>query len=96
MKELKIKEYSLMEDGDKHVTTKFFVLQVIKTPVEGGLSIDDVLNRTKLQNVINDAVDTITFEDADFKNFLDLFNKSKWVIFHDDLADFINEVKKLV
>lgn len=95
MKELKVKEYSLLEDAEKHVTTKFFATQVVKSPSDTGYSIDDVLARTKLQNVINDSVDVIKFEDADFKVFVDLMNKSKWTFTHEDLADFITEVQKL-
>lgn len=95
MKELKVKEYSLLEDAEKHVTTKFFATQVIKSPSDNGYTIDDVLARTKLQNVVNDSVDVIKFEDADFKTFVELMNKSKWTFTHEDLADFITEVKKL-
>jgi len=95
MKELKVKEYSLLEDAEKHVSTKFFATQVIKSPSDNGYSIDDVLTRTKLQNLINNSVDVINFEDADFKTFVELMNKSKWTFTHEDLADFITEVKKL-
>ena len=95
MKELKIKEYSLFEDAEKHVTTKFFATQVIKSPSDNGYTIDDVLARTKLQNVVTNSIDVIKFEDADFKIFVELMNKSKWTFTHEDLADFITEVKKL-
>ena len=96
MKELKIKEYTLMEDAVKNITTKYFALQVIKSPAEnGGYSIHDVLARTKLQNIVNESVDVIKFEDTDFKLFIDLLNKSKWTFSHEDLADFITEVKIL-
>ncbi len=95
MKELKIKEYSLMENAEKHVNTKFFATQVIKSPSDNGYSIDDVLARTKIQNIINDSVDSIKFEDTDYIKFVDMLNKSKWTFSHEDLADFITEVQKL-
>lgn len=95
MRELIIKEYSLKESSEKHVTTKFFATEVIKSPSNTSLSIDDVLARTKLQNIVNTSTDVIKFEENEFKLFLELFNNSKWNYSHEDLGDFILEVKKL-
>ena len=83
-----------MVDAENHVTTKFFATQVIKSP-QDSFTINEVLERTKLQNIVNDSVNDILFNDSEFDSFIELLNKSKWTYAHEDLADFITEVNNL-
>jgi hypothetical protein len=108
MKKLTIKQYGkeeseIKEEGfqgqlAKTSTDKLLII-ALKYPVQGGYSMDDIMTRVKLQRVIEAAAkeekEEIDFEDADAKDIKAVEASARWGVFHEDLLDFLEEVKKL-
>ena len=88
MKKIENKNYTMMADKDRTATTVDLIKLCLNQPPQGGFNYEDLKNRERIDN----ALETMEFEDADFKNLVNYVKAMRWNIRHADILDFINEI----
>lgn len=95
MKILNVKTYSILSPDQTNLTTKDLIVHCLKITPEDGLTMEEVVNRVKIQKLLENDSNVINIEDSDVLILKRIVKNSKWGLYHNDLADFANEVLNL-
>lgn len=67
----------------------------VQSPSQNGYSVQDMRQRIKLLDLIEDASNEIQIEDTDFIKLKELANAMIWGWVHKDIVDFIDYINSL-
>lgn len=86
-----------MDDASGKATYTHLIKMCLNMPKQGGYSYEDIKNRERIEEVIKDAKpgETVSFEDADFKNLQAIEKETRWMFRHPDLTKFIEAIREI-